>query len=202
VSPAFDAAPPVLHTARLVLRALTEGDRHLWLVTARDNDAFWAPFMPQPPAGADLHARFQDTLHRAAQGWADGTAVRLAAFTNAGDLVGFVNANNIVRRAFRNTDLGWAVTHAAQGQGLAGEMVTAMITWLVDPAGGALHRVAAAIMPRNTRSLALAARIGMRREGLALRYLEINGVWEDHELWAATAEEWGTAAPRSLPAVR
>ena len=32
-----------------------------------------------------------------------------------------------------------------------------------------------------------------RKEGLALRYLQIAGVWEDHLLYAVTAEEWPTA---------
>jgi ribosomal-protein-alanine N-acetyltransferase len=30
----------------------------------------------------------------------------------------------------------------------------------------------------------------MREEGVALRYLEINGTWEDHVRYAITAEEW------------
>jgi len=29
-----------------------------------------------------------------------------------------------------------------------------------------------------------------REEGIALRYLEINGVWEDHVRYAITVEEW------------
>ena len=30
----------------------------------------------------------------------------------------------------------------------------------------------------------------LRDEGTAVRYLEINGVWEDHIRYAITAEEW------------
>jgi ribosomal-protein-alanine N-acetyltransferase len=29
-----------------------------------------------------------------------------------------------------------------------------------------------------------------REEGIAVRYLEINGTWEDHIRFAITAEEW------------
>jgi ribosomal-protein-alanine N-acetyltransferase len=43
-----------------------------------------------------------------------------------------------------------------------------------------LHRVEANIMPRNTRSLAVATRCGFEREGLCPRLLNIAGVWEDH----------------------
>jgi [ribosomal protein S5]-alanine N-acetyltransferase len=32
--------------------------------------------------------------------------------------------------------------------------------------------------------------LGVREEGTALRYLEINGEWEDHVRYAITVEEW------------
>ena len=36
----------------------------------------------------------------------------------------------------------------------------------------------------------MAENLGLRLEGLAERFLEINGVWEDHLRYAITAEEW------------
>jgi ribosomal-protein-alanine N-acetyltransferase len=36
----------------------------------------------------------------------------------------------------------------------------------------------------------VAEKLGLREEGVAFRYLEINGVWEDHVRYAITAEEW------------
>ena len=35
-------------------------------------------------------------------------------------------------------------------------------------------------MPRNTASLRVLEKCGYRPEGLARRYLRINGVWENH----------------------
>ena len=53
-----------------------------------------------------------------------------------------------------------------------------------------LHRVQIAIIPRNAASRRVVEKLGIREEGVALRYLEINGVWEDHVRYAITAEEW------------
>ena len=53
-----------------------------------------------------------------------------------------------------------------------------------------LHRVQPAIIPRNTASKRVAQKVGFRLEGRALRYLRINGVWEDHDIYAMTAEDW------------
>ena len=53
-----------------------------------------------------------------------------------------------------------------------------------------LHRIQIAIIPRNTASRRVVAKLHLRDEGIAVRYLEINGVWEDHVRYAITREEW------------
>jgi ribosomal-protein-alanine N-acetyltransferase len=45
-------------------------------------------------------------------------------------------------------------------------------------------------MPRNVASLRVMEKLGVRREGLAPRYLRIAGAWEDHVIFAITAEDW------------
>jgi ribosomal-protein-alanine N-acetyltransferase len=58
-----------------------------------------------------------------------------------------------------------------------------------DDHGLGLHRVQAGVMPQNGRSIRVLEKNGFRREGLAERYLRIAGRWEDHLLFALTAEE-------------
>ena len=53
-----------------------------------------------------------------------------------------------------------------------------------------LHRVQIAIIPRNGPSRRVVGKLDLREEGVAQRYLEINGAWEDHVRYAMTAEEW------------
>ena len=62
---------------------------------------------------------------------------------------------------------------------------------MLDFAFGAanLHRIQAAIMPQNPRSLRVIEKLGFRKEGYAERYLQIAGKWEDHFLFARTSEE-------------
>lgn len=43
-----------------------------------------------------------------------------------------------------------------------------------------LHRIEANIMPRNSASLKMVEKLGFSSEGLARKYLKINGIWEDH----------------------
>ena len=53
-----------------------------------------------------------------------------------------------------------------------------------------LHRLQVAIIPRNRASRRVAEKLELREEGIAHRYLAINGVWEDHIRYALTAEDW------------
>ena len=45
-------------------------------------------------------------------------------------------------------------------------------------------------MPRNTNSRRVMEKLAIREEGIAERFLEINGTWEDHVRYGITAEEW------------
>ena len=58
-----------------------------------------------------------------------------------------------------------------------------------------LHRIQIAIIPRNRASRRVVEKLEIREEGVALRYLEINGAWEDHVRYAITAEDWAERGP-------
>jgi ribosomal-protein-alanine N-acetyltransferase len=53
-----------------------------------------------------------------------------------------------------------------------------------------LHRLEICIVPRNTNSRRVMEKLRIREEGVAQRFLEINGVWEDHIRYGITVEEW------------
>ena len=58
-----------------------------------------------------------------------------------------------------------------------------------------LHRVQANVRPENARSLALLEGLGFEREGLARRYLFIDGAWRDHVTTALRHPTWPDTQP-------
>jgi ribosomal-protein-alanine N-acetyltransferase len=108
--------------------------------------------------------------------------------SHPGGVIGRIALGGVLRGAFQNAYLGYWIDVANQGLGLMPEAVRAATTFAFRGVG--LHRVQAAVMPRNTRSMRVLEKVGYRREGMALRYLSIAGAWEDHVLFAITAEEW------------
>jgi len=114
-------------------------------------------------------------------------------------VVGGINLFNIVRSARQSAGMGYWIDEAAGSRGHATAAVRLASAFAFEHLG--LHRLEPAVMPRNARSNRVMEKAGFRREGLAVRYLRIAGVWEDHSLYALTAEDF--AAQRDgQPAAR
>jgi ribosomal-protein-alanine N-acetyltransferase len=122
--------------------------------------------------------------------WAAGSAYAFAIVElDAGErLIGRVALSNVVRGPWQNATLGYWIDKDSLGRGHAPRAVRLVLRFAFEHAG--LHRVQPAIIPRNHRSVRVAEKVGFRLEGRALRYLKINGVWEDHDVYALTAEDW------------
>lgn len=101
---------------------------------------------------------------------------------------GEMNLSGIQRGPFQNGFIGYWVDEALAGQGFTPEACATLIRFSFEEVG--LHRIQVAIIPRNSPSRRVAAKLGLREEGIAERFLEINGVWEDHVCYAITVEEW------------
>jgi [ribosomal protein S5]-alanine N-acetyltransferase len=99
-----------------------------------------------------------------------------------------VALNGVQRGAMESAYLGYWVDRDHEGKGLAYEAVRAVMRFAFEEAK--LHRLQAAIQPWNARSITLAERLGFRHEGIARRYLNVGGGWQDHSIFAFTSEDW------------
>jgi ribosomal-protein-alanine N-acetyltransferase len=116
-----------------------------------------------------------------------GTGYGFGVFTG-GRFVGEVNLNSVQRGAFQNAYVGYWIDRDVAGRGYTPEAVVVSFRFAFEEAR--LHRLQVAVVPRNHASRRVAEKLGLRVEGTAIRYLEINGRWEDHIRYAITAEEW------------
>lgn len=193
---------PAVRSTRLILRRCEPTDRAEFLrVTALSWPTHLAPWSPTADVlGGDFEGMFMQTLKRSHEEWAAGTGCRLLAFDGGGALVGGFNLNGIARGVFQCANAGWWVAADRVRHGYGTEGVRALLRLAFAPqrahappdgvaSGLGLHRVQCGVIPRNTASLGVAAKAGFRREGLALRYLQIAGVWEDHVIFARTTED-------------
>jgi [ribosomal protein S5]-alanine N-acetyltransferase len=172
------------------IRPTDRSDLEELLALRRANREHTGPWEPVRDHGFWTRAGQALELDLDAQAWAAGTAYAFAVL-DAGDrdrLIGRVALANVVRGAWQNATLGYWIDVASGSRGYGTRAVRLALAFAFENAG--LHRVQPAIIPRNARSRRVAEKAGFRLEGRAERYLYINGVWEDHDIWAMTAEEW------------
>ncbi len=178
-----------------MLRPLTVSDWDAWReVRLRCRD-WLEPWEPANEEGAADPLRDRDAFRSRCGAWdrqrhfdaAYGFGMFLR--TN-GRLAGEVSLGSVQRGPFQSAYIGYWVDAALAGQGLTPEGVAAVIRYGFDTLG--LHRLEAAIVPRNAASRRVAEKLELREEGTSLRFLQIQGVYEDHIRYAITSEEWAT----------
>jgi [ribosomal protein S5]-alanine N-acetyltransferase len=181
--------PARLDAERTAIRAFTAADADVLVELRVRNRAFMEPY--EAIRGESFYTRAGQAAELAldVEGWALGRGYAFGVLDRAaGDrLIGRVVLANVVRGAWQNATLGYWIDQAANGRGHATAAVALAVRFGFDHAG--LHRIQPAIMPRNQRSARVVEKCGFRHEGLAKRYLRIAGVWEDHDIWALTAED-------------
>lgn len=185
------AVGPRLESARLVLRPLVASDFPAWSEVRRRCGDWLTRWEPRRAAGvpdaAENRRAFESRCEASDRERANGSAFRFGIFHDH-RFVGEINAGSIQRGAYQNAYVGYWIDEAAAGQGFMPEAVVCVLRFAFEDLG--LHRVQISIIPRNRSSRRVVEKLGLREEGIAERYLEINGVWEDHVRYAMTGEEW------------
>ena len=178
---------------RVLLRPLVASDFAAWQEVRRRNVDWltkWeAARVPGTPDVVEDRGAFEARCSARQRERMLGTGFGFGLFV-AGDFAGEINLNSIQRGPFQNAYVGYWIDEKQAGQSLMSEAVVAVCRFAFDELH--LHRVQIAIIPRNSNSRRVMEKLQVRDEGIALRYLEINGVWEDHVRYALTAEDWAT----------
>lgn len=167
------------------LRSLGASDRAEFVRVHRLSDEHFRPWSP------DQEGSLDDLFDREIRKVSNPKRhVRWVGVDTDERILGFFNLGEIVRGVFQNAYASWAINVEMVGRGYATEGMWALLDLAFSEERGlGLHRVQANIIPENARSVRLAERVGMRREGVADRYLKIAGTWRDHLMYAKTFEE-------------
>lgn len=168
------------------VRLVTEDDAAVLAALLRANREFLAPWEPAREDAFFTEDHQRAVLAHALAGHAAGTQLP-CVITDGGEVVGRVTVSDVVRGAFQNGHLGYWVSQAHNGRGVATAAVAQVVRVAFDDLG--LHRLQAGTLVHNTASQRVLARNGFTRIGLAPRYLRIAGRWQDHLLHQLLAED-------------
>lgn len=175
-----------LTTARLVLRPYEEGDLAFLEDMFGREDV--ARYLPWPPMDLDAaRAKVEQRIQQVSIGPESDAVVVLAVEAATGRSVGEFMLRVRSPRHLQG-EIGWSVHPDAQGRGLATEGAREMLRLGFEDVG--LHRIAAECDPRNTASMRVMEKLGMRREALMVEAELIKGEWVDSLIYAQLASEW------------
>jgi ribosomal-protein-alanine N-acetyltransferase len=104
-----------------------------------------------------------------------------------GTLLGSITLSNVRRGVSQSAAVGYWIGLPHTNKGFMTDAVCALAGYSFTNLG--LHRLEAACMPSNAASARVLEKAGFRREGMARKLLKIDGVWQDHDLYARLSDD-------------
>lgn len=173
-----------LETQRLTLRLPVHSDFHEWATMREESRAFLAPWEPIWAPDHLSRKGFSNRVYWTQRSVGNGSAVPLFLFRREDQrLVGAITLDNIRRGPAQAGTLGYWTGLAYARQGYMREAIGAVVHYAFSQLD--LSRIEAACLPENAASRGLLEKSGFKYEGVAQSYLQINGRWRTHVLYAS-----------------
>lgn len=166
-------------TDRLYLRVLKPSFGRDVLEYYKRNHSFLSEWEPRRPREFYTLSYQKRQLNNEYNMFKEGRQVRFWIVKKEDNkIIGNVCYSNIIMGNFKSCFLGYKLDKDEINKGYMTEAIEESVEIMFDDFG--LHRIEVNVVPRNKRSLKVMEKLGFEQEGFSRRYLEINGVWEDH----------------------
>lgn len=179
---------PVIYGEGVFLRTPQMNDHTAW-ASLRDNSRkFLSPWEPTWPMDDLTRSAFRRRVKRYLRDVREDTAYPFFIFrTSDMELLGGLTLSHIARGVTQTCSLGYWIGEPHAAQGYMSAAVRTVVPFVFETLR--LHRIEAACIPGNDPSVALLEKTGFQKEGVARRYLKINGLWQDHLLFALLEDD-------------
>ena len=172
-----------IETERLTLRPPAHSDFRPWAGLRVESRDFLVPWEPTWAADHLTRKAFTNRVYWAQRSIANGTALPLFLERRAdGNLLGAITLDHIKRGPAQSGITGYWIGEAHARQGYMREAIEALVHYAFTTLD--LSRIEAGCLPENTASRSLLEKCGYKYEGVAQSYLQINGRWRNHVLYA------------------
>ena len=172
-----------VETERMTLRLPAHADWPAWVNLRRESVAFLTPWEPVWSQDHLARKSFTNRVYWAQRAETQGTALPLMLVRRADNqLLGAITLDNIRRGPAQAGTLGYWVGAPFARQGYMREAIQALTHHAFTHMD--LSRIEAACLPENAASRGVLEKCGFKYEGVAQSYLQINGRWRNHVLYA------------------
>ncbi len=172
-----------IETERMTLRPPQHSDFRAWASLRQSSKEFLSPWEPTWAPDHLSRKAFTNRVYWAQRSIANGTAVPLFLIRRSDEaLIGAITLDNIRRGPAQAGTTGYWVGEKFARHGFMREAIKAVVHYAFSILD--LSRIEAGCLPENTPSRRLLEQCGYKYEGVAQSYLQINGRWRNHVLYA------------------
>jgi len=174
---------PTVETERMTLRLPVHGDYRAWSSLREASADHLTPWEPVWAHDHLSRKAFTNRVYWAGRAEANGTALPLLLIRREDQrLLGAVTLDNIRRGPVQAGTIGYWIGAPFARRGYMKEAVLAVVHYAFTTLD--LSRIESACLPENTPSRGVLEKCGFKYEGVAQSYLQINGRWRNHVLYA------------------
>ena len=185
---AFAETLPTIEGEGVTLRLPQMAEFEEWAALRTASRDFLTPWEPSWPADDLTRAAFRRRLKRYAEDWRTDQSYAFFIFRKQDNLLlGGLTLANVRRGVAQAGSIGYWLGMPFARNGYMTAAVKGVLPFCFETLR--LHRVEAACIPTNTASIRLLERCGFLREGFARQYLCIDGIWQDHLLYARLKDD-------------
>ena len=172
-----------IETERLTLRLPAHSDYRAWAALRDESRDFLIPWEPTWASDHLTRRAFTNRVYWAARAATGGTALPVFLIRRDDQtLVGALTLDNIRRGPAQAGTMGYWIGAPFARQGYMREAIRAVVHYAFTELD--LSRVEAACLPENAASRGVLEKSGFKYEGVTQSYLQINGRWRNHVLYA------------------
>lgn len=173
-----------IETDRLTLRQPIHSDFREWTALRIKSREFLTKWEPSWAEDHLTRKAFTNRVYWAQRSISGGTALPLFLIRREDDaLLGAITLDNIRRGPAQSGTLGYWTGQNFARQGYMREAIHAVVHQAFVRLD--LSRIEAACLPENEASRGLLEKTGFKYEGVAQSYLQIDGRWRSHVLFAS-----------------
>jgi [ribosomal protein S5]-alanine N-acetyltransferase len=179
----FPRPHPVAAGELTYIRPPHRNDYREWAALREQSRSFLVPWEPVWAADELSTGAYKARLRRAQEDAKSGVALVFLIFEKGTNrLIGGITLGHIRHGVSMSGQIGYWVGEPFAGKGYMTDAVRTLAAHSFGKLG--MHRLEAACIPGNLRSVRVLQKAGFTQEGLLKSYLKINGEWQDHLLFA------------------
>ena len=172
-----------IETERMSMRLPQHSDFREWVALRHSSAELLQQWEPTWASDHLTRKSFTNRVYWAQRALSQGTAIPLFLIRREDDaLLGAVTLDNIRRGPAQAGTIGYWIGQPFARQGYMREAVTSVIHYAFTTLD--LSRIESACLPENAPSRGLLEKCGYKYEGVAQSYLQIDGRWRNHVLYA------------------